>query len=98
MDKKPCKILWDVPWEELLALELAKAGYPKPSHVIIHIKNFGRSEKFVRLIKCIVEDDEMQEPQAVVICSSIRKMWKAHQADAKILVLKVSTLHGLVDG
>ncbi|XP_073111690.1 uncharacterized protein [Elaeis guineensis] len=89
MDKKPCKILWDVPWEELLALELAKAGYPKPSHVIIHIKNFARSEKFVRLIKCNVEDDETQEPQAVVICSSIRKMWKAHQADAKILVLKV---------
>lgn len=89
MDKKPSKILWDVPWEELLALELAKAGYQKPSHVIIHLKNFRRSENFIRLIKCNVEEDEMQEPQAVVICSSIRKMWKAHQADAKILVLKV---------
>lgn len=88
MDKKPSKIIWDVPWEELLALELAKAGHRKPSHLIIHLRNFNRSESFVRLIKCNVVDDE-HESQAVMICSSIRKMWKAHQSDMKVLTLKV---------
>ncbi|KAJ6828337.1 uncharacterized protein M6B38_362940 [Iris pallida] len=89
IDQKPSKIIWDVPWEKLLALELAKAGYQKPSHLIIHLKNFKRSESFVRLIKCNVQEDEEQEPQAVMICSSVRKMWKAHQSDMKVLTLKV---------
>ncbi|KAL5230936.1 hypothetical protein ABZP36_029712 [Zizania latifolia] len=83
MDKKPSKILWDIPWEEVLALELAKAGYQRPSHVIIHLKNFRRSENFVRLIKCNV--DEEHEPQALLLCSSIRKMWRSHQADTKVV-------------
>uniref|UniRef100_J3N503 PH domain-containing protein n=1 Tax=Oryza brachyantha TaxID=4533 RepID=J3N503_ORYBR len=87
MDKKPSKILWDVPWEEVLTLELAKAGYQRPSHVIIHLKNFRRSENFVRLIKCNV--DEEHEPQALLLCSSIRKMWRSHQADMKVVRLKV---------
>ncbi|KAK9266873.1 hypothetical protein L1049_027132 [Liquidambar formosana] len=90
MDKKPCKILWDVPWEELMAVELAKAGYHRPSHVILHLKNFRRSEVFVRVIKCSVEEEsEGREPQAVRICSVVRKMWKAYQSDMKILILKV---------
>jgi vacuolar protein sorting-associated protein 13A/C len=87
MDKKPSKILWDVPWEEVLALELAKAGYERPSHVIIHLKNFRRTENFVRLIKCSV--DEEREPQAIVLCSSIRKMWRSHQTGMKVVPLKV---------
>uniref|UniRef100_A0A0E0MAV7 PH domain-containing protein n=1 Tax=Oryza punctata TaxID=4537 RepID=A0A0E0MAV7_ORYPU len=87
MDKKPSKILWDVPWEDVLALELAKAGYQRPSHVIIHLKNFRRSENFVRLIKCNV--DEEHEPQALLLCSSIRKMWRSHQTDMKVVPLKV---------
>ncbi|XP_073000916.1 uncharacterized protein [Typha latifolia] len=89
MDRKPCKIIWDVPWEELLALELAKAGHQKPSHLIIHLKNFRRSESFVRLIRCNVDEDEEHDPQAVIICSSIQKIWKANQADMKIISLKV---------
>ncbi|KAM3409751.1 hypothetical protein ACQJBY_002175 [Aegilops geniculata] len=87
MDRKPSKILWDVPWEEVLALELAKAGYQRPSHVIIHLKNFRRSENFVRLIKCSV--DEEREAQAVLLCSSIRKMWRSHQTGTKVVPLKV---------
>jgi vacuolar protein sorting-associated protein 13A/C len=87
MDKKPSKILWDVPWEEVLALELAKAGYQRPSHVIIHLKNFRRSENFVRLIKCSVDED--REPQALSLCSSVRKMWRSHQAAMKVIPLKV---------
>ncbi|KAF6135497.1 hypothetical protein GIB67_015350 [Kingdonia uniflora] len=90
MDKKPCKIMWDVAWEELMALELAKAGYPKPSHLILHLKNFKRSENFVRLVKCSVEEAEGGgEPQAVRICLVVRKIWKAYQADMRCLVLKV---------
>nr|XP_016473057.1 PREDICTED: uncharacterized protein LOC107795012 [Nicotiana tabacum] len=88
MDMKPCKIMWDVPWEELMALELAKAGYPRPSHLIIHIKKFRRSQKFVRVIKCNTEE-ETEVPQAVRICSVVRKIWKAHQADVACLQLKV---------
>ncbi|XP_060207492.1 uncharacterized protein LOC132635217 [Lycium barbarum] len=88
MDKKPCKIMWDVPWEELMALELAKAGYPRPSHLIIHIKRFRRSQKFVRVIKCNTEE-ETEVPQAVRICSVVRKIWKAHQTDVAFLQLKV---------
>ncbi|PNT67927.1 hypothetical protein BRADI_3g33740v3 [Brachypodium distachyon] len=87
MDRKPSKILWDVPWEEVLALELAKAGYQRPSHVIIHLKNFRRSENFVRLIKCSV--DEEREPQAILLCSSIRQMWRSHQTGIKVVPLKV---------
>ncbi|KAM7525353.1 hypothetical protein LguiA_015255 [Lonicera macranthoides] len=72
MDKKPCKIMWDVPWEELIALELAKAGYPRPTHLILHLKTFRRSEPFVRVIKCSTEEEsEGGEPQAVRICSVV---------------------------
>ncbi|BFG31191.1 hypothetical protein CerSpe_174650 [Prunus speciosa] len=90
MDKKPCKIMWDVPWEELMAVELAKAGCNQPSHLILHLKNFRRSENFVRVIKCSVEEEtERREPQAVKICSVVRKMWKAYQSDMKSIILKV---------
>ncbi|KAL2233065.1 UNVERIFIED_CONTAM: putative vacuolar protein sorting-associated protein 13D, partial [Sesamum indicum] len=84
MDKKPCKIMWDVPWEEVMALELAKAGYPSPSHLIIHLKSFRRGESFVRVIKCNTEQiSEEGQPQAVRVCSVVRKMWKAHQTYMK---------------
>ncbi|KAF9624988.1 hypothetical protein IFM89_016808 [Coptis chinensis] len=89
MDKKPCKIMWDVPWENLMALELAKAGHPKPSHLILHLKTFKRSENFVRLIKCSVEEDEGGESQAVQICSVVYKLWKQYQVDMRCVVLKV---------
>ncbi|KAL0326636.1 UNVERIFIED_CONTAM: hypothetical protein Sangu_1741600 [Sesamum angustifolium] len=84
MDKKPCKIMWDVPWEEVMALELAKAGYPSPSHLIVHLKSFRRGESFVRVIKCNTEQvSEEGQPQAVRVCSVVRKMWKAHQTYMK---------------
>ncbi|CAA6669756.1 unnamed protein product [Spirodela intermedia] len=89
MDRRPCKIIWDVQWEELLALELAKAGCPKPSHLIIHLKNFRKSESFVRLVKCSFDIEDDQDPQAVRICSTIHKTWKAHQLDMKTLTLRV---------
>lgn len=90
MDKKPCKIMWDVPWEDLMSVELAKAGHHKPSHLILHLKNFKRSEAFVRVIKCSIEEDsEERESQAVKICSVLRKMWKAHGSAVKSLTLKV---------
>lgn len=90
LDKKPCKIMWDVPWQELMALELAKAGFNRPSHLIFHLKNFRRSENFVRVIKCFVEPDSEELPQAIKICSVVRKMWKAYQADSKCIILRVS--------
>ncbi|KAK4746515.1 hypothetical protein SAY87_012827 [Trapa incisa] len=90
LDKKPCKILWDVPWQELMALELAKAGFDQPSHLILHLKIFNRSESFVKVIKCIIQEEpEESIPQAVRICSLVRKMWKAHESDMKCLALKV---------
>ncbi|XP_028077973.1 LOW QUALITY PROTEIN: uncharacterized protein LOC114279888 [Camellia sinensis] len=90
MDKKPCKIMWDVPWEQLLTVELAKAGCAVPSHLILHLKTFRRSEVFVQVIKCSVEEElEGQEPQAVRICSTVCKMWKAYQSHTKSLTLKV---------
>ncbi|KAJ4846821.1 hypothetical protein Tsubulata_004613 [Turnera subulata] len=90
MDKKPSKILWDVPWEQLMALELAKAGCSQPSHLLLHLKTFRRSEKFVRVIKCHIEQEsEGREPQAIRICSVVRRVWKAYQSDIKSLVLKV---------
>ncbi|KAF7828516.1 Vacuolar protein sorting-associated protein 13C [Senna tora] len=91
MDKKPCKIMWDVPWDELMALELAKAGSNQPSHLILHLKNFRRSENFVRVIKCSIVEEEFEgrEPQAVKICSLVRRTWKKYQYDMKSLILKV---------
>lgn len=90
MERKPSKIMWDVPWEELMTLELAKAGCRQPSHLLLHLKNFKRSENFVRVIKCNVEEEsERSEPQAVRICSVVRRMWKAYQSDLKSLILKV---------
>lgn len=84
MDKKPCKIMWDAPWEEVMALELAKAGYPSPSHLIIHLKTFRKGESFVRVIKCSTEQlSEDTEPQAVRICSVACKMWMAHKNNEK---------------
>ncbi|KAL3817950.1 hypothetical protein ACJIZ3_003855 [Penstemon smallii] len=89
MDKRPCKIMWDVPWEEVLTLELAKAGYSRPSHLIIHLKSFGRAESFVRVIKCKTEQlPEEREPQSARICSVVRKMWKAHQNDMKNIIIQ----------
>lgn len=93
MDKKPCKIMWDVPWEDLMSLELAKAGNPKPSHLILHLIKFKKAESFVRVIKCSTEDEsEERDPQAVRICLAVRKMWKAHQSSLKSLILKVNIL------
>ncbi|KNA21084.1 hypothetical protein SOVF_046540 [Spinacia oleracea] len=90
LDKRSSKIMWDVPWEDLLALELAKAGRLQPSHLILHLKNFKRSEPFARVIKCKPEEQsEDEEPLAVKICSSVRRMWKAYQSDLKSLSLKV---------
>ncbi|KMT11750.1 hypothetical protein BVRB_5g105600 [Beta vulgaris subsp. vulgaris] len=90
MDSKPSKIIWDVPWEELLALELAKVGRLRPSHLILHLKTFKRSESFARVIKCKPEEEsEGREPLAVNICSTVRKMWKACQSDMRSLSLKV---------
>lgn len=85
--------MWDVPWEELMSLELAKAGHPQPTHLILHLKNFRRSEHFVRVIKCSLgEESERSESQAIRVCSVVRKMWKAYQSDMKSLILKVQTL------
>ncbi|CAN8324888.1 unnamed protein product [Cochlearia groenlandica] len=90
MDKKPSKIMWDVPWDEVMSLELAKAGSPRPSHLILHLKNFRKSESFARVIKCTVpEETDVLEPQAVRICSVVRKMWKSYQSNMKNLILKV---------
>ncbi|KAK7309084.1 hypothetical protein RJT34_05549 [Clitoria ternatea] len=90
MDKKPCKIMWDVPWDELMALELAKAGSSQPSHLILHLKHFRKSDNFVLVIKCnTVEMYEGREPQAIKICSVVRRTWKAYQSDLKSLMLKV---------
>ncbi|KAI4338425.1 hypothetical protein MLD38_023489 [Melastoma candidum] len=89
LDKKPCKIMWDVPWQELMALELVKAGFNRPSHLIFHLKTFQRSEHFVRVIKCFVEGDSEGLPQAIKICSVVRKMWKSYQTDSKCIILRV---------
>lgn len=88
LDKKPCKIMWDVPWEEILTLELAKAGFSIPSHLIIHLKNFKRSENFVRVIKCNTEESSGQ-PQAVRICFVVRKFWKGNDSDTKNQMSKI---------
>jgi vacuolar protein sorting-associated protein 13A/C len=88
MDKQPSKILWDVPWEEVLALELAKRGHLRPSMLIIHLKSCRKSGNFSRYIRCKVEEDN-QEPQAVVICCTIRRLWKAYQANTRVVLLKV---------
>lgn len=82
-----------MPWEELMAVELAKAGRNQPSHLILHLKKFRRSENFVRVIKCKVEDEpEGREPQAVRICLVVHKMWKA-ASEMKSILLKVSHVH-----
>lgn len=76
-----------------MALELAKAGFDRPSHLILHLKNFKRSESFVRVIKCIIQEEpEGGVPQAVRICAVVRKMWKLYESDMKCLVLKVSSI------
>lgn len=87
--------MWDVPWEELLAVELAKAGCQQPSHLILHLKTFRRSENFVRVIKCNTEELREREPQAVQICSVVHKMWKVYQSKMKSLILKVVAAHNL---
>ncbi|KAL2901743.1 Vacuolar protein sorting-associated protein 13C [Bienertia sinuspersici] len=97
IDKNPSKIMWDVPWEELLALELAKAGRLQPSHFILHLKNFKRSDPFARVIKCKPEEESGDgEQQAIKICSTVRKMWKAYQSDMKKFPLKVPSSQGRV--
>ncbi|GMJ16090.1 hypothetical protein like AT4G17140 [Hibiscus trionum] len=89
MDKKPCKIMWDVPWKELVAVELAKQGSQLPSHLLLHLKNFRRSEAFVRVIKCSVEGVKEIEPLAVKICTVARKMWRVHEDNINSIMLKV---------
>lgn len=79
-----------------MTMELAKAGSQQPSHLILHLKNFRRSENFVRVIKCSVEEMEESEPQAVRICSVVHKMWKAYQCNMKSLILKVVNLHCII--
>lgn len=92
MDKRPCKIMWDVTWEDIMSLELAKAGYSSPSHLIIHLKTFKRGESFVRVIKCNTEEiSDEREPQAIQICAVACKMWKAHGKDVKQVFIELSS-------
>lgn len=89
--------MWDVAWEELMALELAKAGCRQPSHLLLHLKSFKRLENFVRVIKCNVgEESEDTESQATKICSVVRRVWKAYKFDMKTLVLKVVLCKSLI--
>lgn len=80
--------MWDIPWEELMALELAKAGHSKPSILFLHVKNFNRSESYVRMVKCSDEEED-GEPLAIKICSVVRKSWKQYQASNKTVTVKV---------
>lgn len=75
-----------------MALELAKVANSHPSHLIIHLKTFKRSENFARVIKCHTEEIVGREPQAVRICSVVRKLCREYQSDMKCLVLKVSII------
>lgn len=77
---KPCKIQWDVPWDELLALELVKGDQQKPSHVILHLRNFKKFECFVRVIKVLAENDQEGTSQATVIYSFIQRLWNTYQS------------------
>ncbi|KAK6935059.1 Pleckstrin homology domain [Dillenia turbinata] len=90
LGEKPCKIMWDVPWGELLAVELAKAGHPRPSHIILHLKTFRRSEPFVQVIKCSAEEEyDRTESQAMRISALVLKMRRSYLADLKTIILKV---------
>lgn len=80
---RPCKIQWDVPWDELLALELVKGDQEKPAHVLLHLRNFKRSECFVRVIKFLVENDQEGTSQATVIYSFIQRLWNTYQSGKK---------------
>lgn len=86
---RPCKIQWDVPWDELLALELVKGDQQKPAHVILHLRNFKRSECFVRVIKLLVENDQEGTSQATAIYSFIQKLWNTYQSGKRDCDLKM---------
>jgi vacuolar protein sorting-associated protein 13A/C len=86
---RPCKIQWDVPWDELLALELVKGDQQKPAHVILHLRNFKRSECFVRVIKLLVENDQEGTSQATAIYSFIQKLWNTYQSGKRDCDFKV---------
>lgn len=61
-------------------MELVKGDQQKPSHVILHLRNFKKFECFVRVIKVLAENDQEGTSQATMIYYFIPRLWNTDQS------------------
>lgn len=85
----PCKILWDVPWWDLLSLELPRTEQ-LPSHVIIHRRYDPK--RYAQLVRCFEVDPGSHVPQAHEVYHSIDHAWRTYGPDRKKLSSQVGSI------
>ena len=64
-------------------MELVKGDQQRPAHVLLHLRNFKRSECFVQVIKFLVENDQEGTSQETVIYSFIQRLRNIYQSGKK---------------
>lgn len=86
---EPCCILWDVPWEKLLALEMACTTHDHaPIYIVLHLRSTATI--FAQLVKCSRTDYEDGFTHAKLILESISKSWKAYGPNRSSVVLQLA--------
>ncbi|KAI5072395.1 hypothetical protein GOP47_0012501 [Adiantum capillus-veneris] len=85
---EPCFILWDVPWQQLLALELANTGSDQsPTFVVLHLCN--QCTPFAHLIKFSSTNSDEELLQARTFLRGISKAWKSYGPSRKQILQQV---------
>ncbi|KAJ7562087.1 hypothetical protein O6H91_03G054700 [Diphasiastrum complanatum] len=88
---EPSSVIWEVPYSQLLALELTDVQDNQlPSHVILHIRDDPRV--FARVIKCYTGMLESGATQAEIIRSAIEVCWKKYGPDRNSLLMQMARL------
>ncbi|MCO5611230.1 hypothetical protein L7F22_065481 [Adiantum nelumboides] len=79
---EPCFIVWDVPWQQLLALELANTGSDQaPTYVVLHLSN--QCTSFAHLIKFSTSISDEELLQARTLLRGVSKAWKSYGPSRK---------------
>ncbi|XP_024524741.1 uncharacterized protein LOC9654875 isoform X2 [Selaginella moellendorffii] len=77
----PCKIIWEIPYMELLSVETAKGGQ-STCYVVLHLRNDPKT--FAQVIKCSTEGTDMRTTE--LILDSIRSRWNKYGPDRQTVM------------
>ncbi|KAL2636221.1 hypothetical protein R1flu_007700 [Riccia fluitans] len=79
----PSSILWEVPWRNVLAVEIA-AHLTNRNYVVLHIR--WNTKSFAHVIKCYESSLEGRVSHAKKVVRCIRQVWKKYEPDRETLL------------